>query len=140
MKNVVHSQVHILIVEDSATQAYRLRHLLLQHFAKVTIAGDGSEALPMIQADPPTLIVSDVLMPRMDGYELTRRVKADPATAQIPVILITSLVEPSDVVRGLECGASGFLTKPYEENHLLARIQFILTNLDLRRSARPEHP
>ena len=140
MKNVVHSQVHILIVEDSATQAYRLRHLLLQHFAKVTIAGDGSEALPMIQADPPTLIVSDVLMPRMDGYELTRRVKADPATAQIPVILITSLVEPSDVVRGLECGASGFLTKPYEENHLLARIQFILANLDLRRSARPEHP
>ena len=140
MKNVVHSQVHILIVEDSATQAYRLRHLLLQHFAKVTIAGDGSEALPMIQADPPTLIVSDVLMPQMDGYELTRRVKADPATAQIPVILITSLVEPSDVVRGLECGASGFLTKPYKENHLLARIQFILTNLDLRRSARPEHP
>ena len=123
MKNVVNSQVHILIVEDSATQAYRLRHLLLQHFAKVTIAGDGTEALPMILADPPTLIVSDVLMPHMDGYELTRRVKADPKTAQIPVILITRLVEPSDVVRGLECGASGFLTKPYEENHLLSRIQ-----------------
>ena len=140
MKNVVNSQVHILIVEDSATQAYRLRHLLLQHFAKVTIAGDGTEALPMILADPPTLIVSDVLMPQMDGYELTRRVKADPKTAQIPVILITRLVEPSDVVRGLECGASGFLTKPYEENHLLSRIQFILANLDLRRSARPAHP
>lgn len=122
------SEVHILIVEDIATQAFRLQHSLAQHFGKVTVAGNGAEALPLIKAEPPTLVISDIDMPEMDGCELCRRIKDDKRFADIPVILITALTDPAEAIRGLQCGASGFLTKPYEEGHLLARIQFLLAN------------
>lgn len=122
------SEVHILIVEDIATQAFRLQHSLAQHFGKVTVAGNGAEALPLIEAEPPTLVISDIDMPEMDGCELCRRIKDDKRFADIPVILITALTDPAEAIRGLQCGASGFLTKPYEEGHLLARIQFLLAN------------
>lgn len=126
------SGVHILVVEDSPTQAYKLRHWLLQHFEKVDVARDGREALGKIAKAPPTLVISDVNMPAMNGYELCRHIKADPQLAAIPVLLITSLSDVSDVVRGLEVGACGFLSKPYDEAHLLTRIQFILANRHLR--------
>lgn len=127
------ADVHILVVEDISTQAFKLRHLLLQHFGKVTVAAHGAEALPLIEADPPTLVISDINMPEMDGYELCRRMKANEKLAPIPVILITGLTDPCGAIKGLQCGASGFLTKPYEEDHLLARIHFLLANPDLRR-------
>lgn len=128
------TDAHLLIVEDSAAQAFKLRHLLLQHFAQVTIAANGAEALPLLEAAPPTLVISDVNMPEMDGYELCRRIKADSRFAAIPVILITALTDPAEAIKGLQCGASGFLTKPYDESHLLARIQFLLTQADARSS------
>ncbi len=134
------ADVHILIVEDSATQAFKLKHWLLEHFGKVTAAANGVASLPMIEAAPPTLIISDVNMPEMDGYELCRRVKADARFAAIPVILITALTDPAEAIKGLQCGANGFLTKPYEEGHLLARIQFLLANPDLRKSRADGHP
>ena len=127
------TDVHILIVEDSATQALKLHRLLSEHFGKVTVAAHGAEALPLIEADPPTLVISDINMPEMDGYELCRRIRANENLAPIPVILITALTDPSEAIRGLQCGASGFLTKPYDERHLLARIHFLLANPDLRR-------
>lgn len=86
------------------------------------------EALALVQTAPPTLVISDIAMPEMDGYELCRRIKAEPRLADIPVILITALTDPAEAIKGLQCGASGFLTKPYEERHLLARIQFLLAN------------
>ena len=127
------ADVHILVVEDSSTQAFKLRHLLLQHFGKVTVAAHGAEALPLMEADPPTLVISDVNMPEMDGHELCRRIRASERFAAIPVILITALTDQSEAIKGLQCGASGFLTKPYDEGHLLARIHFLLANPDLRR-------
>lgn len=127
---------HILIVEDSATQAMQLRHLLLRHFPRVTIAAHGVEALPILRRDRPAIVISDVNMPEMDGYDLCRCIKAEPELANIPVILITSLIDARDVMKGLECGASGFLSKPYQENHLVARIRFLLANPELRAPVR----
>ena len=135
------TDAHILVVEDSEAQAFKLRHLLANHFSKVSVAANGVEALPLMESDPPALVISDVNMPAMDGHELCRRIKADPRLGGIPVVLITSLTDPHEAIKGLQCGASGFLTKPYEEGPLLARIQFLLANPDLqatRRDASPE--
>ncbi len=131
---------HILVVEDSATQAHKLRHLLSQHFKRVTVSAHGEEALAVMESDPPSVVVSDVNMPVMDGYELCRRIKADARFTTVPVILITALTDPSEAIKGLQCGANGFLTKPYEEGHLLARLQFLLTNPGLRQPRDDVHP
>ena len=130
----------ILVVEDSATQAFKLRHFLLRHFARVEAAIHGADALAKIEVDPPDLIVSDVTMPEMDGYEMSRRVKADPRFSAIPIVLITALTDPSEAIKGLECGASGFLSKPYEEGHLLARLQFLLANPATRPAQGADRP
>jgi len=78
------------------------------------------------------LVITDVNMPEIDGYELCRRIRADEQLADAPVILLTSLSDPEDVFKGLECGADNFITKPYEENNLLARIHYLLANAHLR--------
>lgn len=128
--------VDILIAEDSPTQAQRLQGLLERQGYSVRHAGDGRQALDAARQQKPTLIVSDVIMPVMDGYELCRSVKADPDLADTPVILVTTLSDPQDVIRGLECGADNFVLKPYEERHLLSRVQFVLLNREVRQSER----
>jgi signal transduction histidine kinase len=115
-----------------------LRHLLETHDYEVVVASCGDEALTALDRSRPTLVISDINMPGMDGYELCRRIKTRDDCRDIPVFLLTTLSDPSDVIRGLECGASGFLTKPYQEDLLLSRIQYILNNLELRRSGADE--
>lgn len=124
--------IHILIVEDSPTQAEHLKHVLARKHYRFTATRNGREALAAIDGARPALIISDVVMPEMDGYELCRRLKLDEATRAIPVILLTSLSDPLDVVKGLECGADNFVFKPYDENYLLSRISSVLTNQHLR--------
>ena len=80
------------------------------------------------------MVVSDIMMPEMDGYQLCRRIKEDNNFKDVPVILLTSLSDPVDVIKGLECGADNFITKPYDENYLLSRIQYILINRKLYKS------
>ncbi len=123
----------ILIAEDSRTQAQRLRHILEQQGYEVGVAGNGRLALEMAASLKPALIISDVVMPEMDGYELCRRVKADAAFRDVPVILVTTLSDPQDVVRGLECGADNFVLKPYDEHYLLSRVRYVLINREMRR-------
>jgi signal transduction histidine kinase/DNA-binding response OmpR family regulator len=123
----------ILVAEDSATQAEQLAGLLEANGYGVRVAPDGMAALEAIRELKPTLVVSDVVMPRMDGYALCRAIKADPATGDIPVILVTTLVDPGDLIRGLDAGADNFIRKPYEARYLLARIEYLVMNLDLRR-------
>src|SRR6202035_1146609 len=79
----------------------------------------------------PTLVITDIAMPEMDGYELCHRVRSDERIADVPVILLTSLSDPEDVFKGLECGADNFITKPYERDYLLARIYNLLDNVPL---------
>ncbi|OOG57978.1 response regulator [Polaromonas sp. C04] len=118
----------ILIAEDSPTQAQRLRYFLEQQGYEVRVVGNGRLALAEAAQFRPGLLISDVVMPEMDGYDLTRRFKADPALARIPVILVTTMSDPDDVIRGLACGADGFILKPYEERYLLGRVQYMLLN------------
>ena len=127
----------ILIIEDSPTQAEYLRDILERHGYRVSAAANGRKALAAIAVRKPALIISDIIMPEMDGYELCRRIKADERNRDIPVILLTSLADPRDVIRGLECGADNFITKPYNEEYLLSRIRHL--KIDRFQSAR-ENP
>ncbi|HEV7915447.1 MAG TPA: hybrid sensor histidine kinase/response regulator, partial [Albitalea sp.] len=134
------SVVEILLVEDSATQAARLRYLMESNGYRTRVASNGQAALQMLhepdtlEARKPNLVLSDVVMPEMDGYTLCRHIKADPALRDIPVILVTSLIDPKDIVNGLECGADNFVRKPYADDYLLRRIQHVLINQQLRRA------
>ncbi len=124
--------VKILIAEDSPTQAQRLQHILEQQGYEVGVARNGRLALEMVPQFQPALLISDVKMPEMDGYELSRRIKAQPELRDIPVILVTTMSDPEDVIRGLECGADNFVLKPYDERYMLARIRYVLVNREMR--------
>jgi two-component system, sensor histidine kinase and response regulator len=122
----------ILVVEDNPTQAAKLRYLLEGKGYRVQVAGNGMLALESIRHNPPDLVVSDIVMPEMDGYSLCHAIKSDLRTCSIPVILVTSLSDPQDIVRGLECGADNFVRKPYADDYLLVRIDHVLINRQLR--------
>ncbi|MEA3208700.1 MAG: hypothetical protein QOE70_1757 [Chthoniobacter sp.] len=126
-------EVVVLIVEDSLTQALKLQHLLQVHHYQVFSATNGVEALEKLKERQPTLVISDINMPEMDGYELCLRIKNDAKLNELPVILLTSLAEPKDILKGLECGADNFVVKPYDDDFLLSRIQHVLENLELRK-------
>lgn len=126
----------ILIVEDSETQADQLAYLLSTHGYRVRIAKDGKAALEQVRAKKPTLIVSDIAMPEMDGFELCRQLKKDEALRDVPVILLTALTSLFDVIKGLDCGADNFIRKPLDAKYLLGRIRFILANRELRSNER----
>ncbi|MDP1952386.1 MAG: response regulator, partial [Betaproteobacteria bacterium] len=134
-KNRNHS-IGILIAEDSRTQAEQLAFLLEQHGYQATIAANGKLALQAAQAQKHALVISDIVMPEMDGYELCKAIKTDEKLKDIPVILVTTLSDSQDVIRGLECGADNFIRKPYDERYLLSRIEYLLMNLELRKNQR----
>ncbi len=126
----------ILIVEDSRTQAEALRALLEDAGYDVLVAADGVEGLATVGSARPDIVLTDIVMPGpVDGYELCRRIKRleGPDT---PVVLLTSLSDPMDIIGGLECGADNFFTKPYEPDHLLARLKTLLATREAR--ARPQ--
>jgi PAS domain S-box-containing protein len=125
LKNL--NEIMILVVEDSPTQAAKLQYLLERSNYKVIVAGDGEQALKAISIERPTLILSDVVMPHLNGYELCQKIKADVSLADIPVILLTSLSDPEEVVQGLSSGADSFITKPYNDEFLLNSIEKILS-------------
>ncbi len=128
----------ILIVEDSRTQAVKLQYLLEESGFRVQVAYNGVEALAAIDKNIPTLIISDIVMPEIDGYELCRRIRADKKTQHIPVILLTSLSSLEDVIQALESGADNFVTKPYKAEFLLSRIHHIMVNREIRKAAGAE--
>ncbi|MCK5135687.1 MAG: response regulator [Bacteroidales bacterium] len=121
----------ILIVEDSLTQAEALRYMLERSGNTIRHAIDGKEALAEIRKEKPLLIISDIVMPEMNGYELCRIIKDDETLWDIPFILLTSLTDPTDVIRGIECGADNYMMKPYTENYLVSRISHVLENKHL---------
>ena len=118
---------HILIVENIVAQAQMLCHILEEQGYRVSLADNGQSALELALSLQPALIVSGVKIPEMSGYELCRQIKADPALRRMPVILVTSLVDPNEVLLGLQCGADSFVIKPYERSHMLARVEHALS-------------
>ncbi|MDB4987572.1 MAG: Histidine kinase [Myxococcaceae bacterium] len=118
----------LLIVEDSATQAEALRFRLESAGHEVTVVADGQRALSLCSTQTFDMVLSDVNMPYMSGFELCLKIKATPELRQLPVILLTSRSDPMAILRGLECGADNFITKPYDEAFLLDRVSSILEN------------
>ena len=129
----------ILIVEDSMTQAIRLQDSLERHHFSCLIANNGKNCLDILNHKIPTLIISDIVMPEMDGYELCRKIKQTKALNHIPVILLTSLSDPRDVIEALQCGADNFVTKPYNEEFLISRINNIIQNQNFRQQGLSDH-
>ena len=120
--------VEILVAEDSRTQAEQISHSLHEAGYRVRIAANGAEALAFVHERRPMLIVSDVVMPVMDGYTMCRTIKEDPFLRDIPVIILTSLSDPQDVLLGIEAGVDYYLTKPCQSSALLTTIEALLSS------------
>ncbi|MDF3019139.1 MAG: response regulator [Steroidobacteraceae bacterium] len=127
----------VLIAEDSPTQAQQLTHILEGQGFEVVSAPNGRVALEMARREKPHLIISAVIMPEMNGDVLCSHIKSDPKLNDVPVILVTTLSDPHDVIRGLECRADNFVLKPYDAEHLIGRIQSVLVNSQMRHSEQP---
>ncbi|MDP3395697.1 MAG: hybrid sensor histidine kinase/response regulator [Methanoregula sp.] len=120
----------ILIVEDSRTQADYLRAILESEGYHTVLAMNGCEALEQIAVVRPMMVLTDIIMPGMDGYELCCRIKQDKKSSDIPVILVTRLFNPEDVIKGLASGADDFIIKPFEPDYIHSRIRAILSHLE----------
>jgi serine/threonine protein kinase len=123
----------ILIVDDYPVNLRLLQELLLAENYEVRAATSGAWALSSAQANPPDLVMLDITMPEMDGYEVCRRLKADPATGDIPVIFISAHDDALDKVRAFKIGACDYVTKPFQAEEVVARIENQLQNHRLRR-------
>src|SRR5579863_9582346 len=113
----------ILIVDDNAPNVKLLEARLTAEYFDVLAASSGREALQICEDDLCDIVLLDVMMPGMDGLEVCRRIKGNPATAHLAVVLVTALDQPADRLRGLEAGADDFLTKPIDEVALIARVR-----------------
>lgn len=124
---------YILAAEDSLVQAKKLQHFFDSMDIKATICKNGAEALEVALKEKPILIISDVMMPIMNGYEFCSKIKSNSNLHDIPFILLTSLSDPLDIIKGLQAGADNFITKPYEEEYLISRINYLLANHFIKR-------
>lgn len=124
---------HILIVDDTQKNIQVLGSILRQEGYAINVATNGRQALESLSRIHPDLILLDVMMPEMDGFETCQHLKKDPATADIPVIFLTAKVETADLVRGFELGAVDYVTKPFNATELLRRVETHLTVARLRR-------
>ncbi|MHB1169792.1 MAG: hybrid sensor histidine kinase/response regulator [Longimicrobiales bacterium] len=123
----------LLIVDDSPTQLEALRSLLVDAGLEVLTATSGEEAYDTARREHPDLVLSDVMMPGMSGFDLSRKIKEGMGEDAPAVVLLTSLADPLDIVRGLEAGADNYITKPYQPQHLIQRVNWVLENRALRR-------
>jgi len=116
----------VLVVDDNEQNLELLVAYLDGLECTVTTATDGVEALEGVARCPPDLILLDVMMPRMSGFEVCRKLKSDPETRQIPIIMVTALNELGDIERGVECGTDDFISKPVNRLELTTRVRSLL--------------
>ena len=131
--NLSGGQPEILMVEDGMVEAVMLRRCLNRAGYRVTVTKNGEEGLRSARSHRPALILSDINMPVMNGYELCREIKYDEALWNIPVILLTSLSEPEDIIQAINSGADSYIVKPFIQNSLLERVHSLLTSPILRK-------
>lgn len=128
----------ILVVDDSEPNRVLLRSLLLLEGYSVTTAGDGAEALRVALASPPDLVLLDVMMPEMSGYDVCRLMKSHEETSDVPVIFVTAKGEVNEKVTGLEVGADDYISKPFHPDELRARVRAALRTKNARDRLRQE--
>ncbi|MGF1496870.1 MAG: response regulator transcription factor [Elainellaceae cyanobacterium] len=116
----------VLVVEDSPTQREMITDLLKGSGLTVIVANDGVEALEQIQGHLPDLVVLDIVMPRMNGYEVCRRLKADPKTQDVPVVMCSSKGEEFDRYWGMKQGADAYIAKPFQPTELVGTVKQLL--------------
>ncbi len=116
----------VLVVDDNQQNRELLQAYLEDVDCRAIPAHDGPEALEIIAKNPPDLILLDVMMPKMSGFEVCRRIKNDPKTSDIPVIMVTALNEFGDIERGIDSGTDDFLSKPVNKLELLTRVKTML--------------
>lgn len=122
---------YVLAIEDSLVQAKRLEYFFKEYNINYQLFTNAEDAYIGVLKEKPELIISDIVMPGMDGYEFCDKIKSDENMASIPVILLTSLQDPHDIIKGLQAGADNFITKPYNNKYLFSRIQYLLINRDI---------
>ncbi|WP_434685806.1 response regulator transcription factor [Pseudanabaena minima] len=116
----------VLVVEDSVTQREMIEDLLKGSGLTVKTAGDGVEALEQMQGSCPDIVVMDIVMPRMNGYELCRRIKTDPKTERVPVVMCSSKGEEFDRYWGMKQGADAYIAKPFQPQELVGTVKQLL--------------
>jgi twitching motility two-component system response regulator PilH len=116
----------VLVVEDSVAQREMMKTLLVANHLTVTVACDGTEALLKIQEHCPDIVVLDIIMPRLNGYEVCRRLKADPKTHNLPVVICSSKAEEFDCYWGLKQGADAYIVKPFLPKELIETVTKLL--------------
>ena len=116
----------VLVVDDILPNVKVLEAKLAAEYYDVTTALSGKEALEAMAKAPPDIVLLDVMMPGMDGFEVCRKIRATPEIAHVPVVMVTVLSDPEDRVRGLEAGADDFLTKPVNNTVLIARLRSLV--------------
>jgi len=114
---------HILIIEDDPEAAHILELSLKREGYTVGIAMDGTQGLSAVQTQRPDLVLLDLMMPDVDGFEVCRRIRANPATARLPIIVVSARTQDADKQMAAKVGANGYLTKPYRRADLLAAIE-----------------
>jgi two-component system cell cycle response regulator len=117
---------HVLVVDDNAQNLELLVAYLEMLGCKVTTASDGLDALEKIRHQEIDLVLLDIMMPRMSGFEVCRKLKSDPKTREIPIIMVTALNELGDIERGVESGTDDFISKPVNRLELLTRVKSLL--------------
>ena len=125
--------VEILIVDDSAVESELMRRTITRAGFQAVLARDGEQALALARAHRPALILSDINMPRMNGYQLCHAIKFDADLWNVPVVLVTVLSEPQDIMEAINAGADGYAVKPFDERGLLERIHDLLATPILRK-------
>jgi DNA-binding response OmpR family regulator len=116
----------VLVAEDDEDILELISLILDRSGYRVVRAGDGEEALALARSAQPALVMLDVMMPRLDGYAVARRMRQDDATARIPILLVTARAQDGDVKRGFEAGANDYLRKPFMPEELEAHLEAIL--------------
>jgi len=133
------AQETILLVDDNPTNLQMLYQLLEKSVAsKLLVAKNGETALAIARKTRPDLILLDIMMPGIDGFEVCRRLKADPATVPIPVIFLSALDETADKVKGLQLGAVDYVSKPFQAEEVVARVNTHLTIHRLNREVQEQ--
>jgi signal transduction histidine kinase len=127
-------ETRILLVDDNPTNLKVLSDALRDQGWTTLVATDGESAIEQVEYAPPSLILLDVMMPGIDGFETCRRLKADPKTAGLPIIFMTALSDTVDKVKGLELGAVDYITKPFQHEEVLARVRLHLSLFNVSRS------